>query len=127
MTAPRPAAPLRTLIVEDSPVSRAVLEGYTAAHAGLELAASVGTPAEAAAVLDAGAVDLVLLDIELGEESGIAIARRLGPDVQLIVTTSQEAYAIDSARFRAADFLLKPIGHRRFVEAIDRARRLAQR
>ena len=118
-------APTRCLIVEDSPVSRAVLEGYVAIHSRLELVASVGTLAVAAEALDG--VDLVLLDIELGEESGLAVARRLGPDVQLIVTTSNEEYALESVRYRAADFLLKPFGFPRFAEAVDRARRLAGR
>ncbi|WP_412061861.1 LytR/AlgR family response regulator transcription factor [Rubrivirga sp. IMCC45206] len=117
--------PLRGLIVEDSPVSRAVLEGYVARHSGVTLVASVADPAGAASALDAHAVDLVFLDIELGDESGLAIARRLAPGVQLVVTTAREQYAIDSVHFRAADFLLKPIGYRRFAEAVDRARRLA--
>ena len=121
------ARPLGCLVVEDSPVSRAVLEGYVDAHPGTSLVGSAGTPAEAAALLDVGGVELVLLDIELGEESGLSIARRLGPDIHLIVTTATEAYAVESAHFRAADFLLKPIGYRRFAEAVGRARRLAGR
>ena len=122
-----PGAVLQCLIVEDSPVSRAILEGYVAVLSGVALVASVATLAEAAAVLDAGGVDLVLLDIELGDESGFAIARRLGPEVQVVFTTATEAYAIESTHFRAADFLLKPIGFPRFAEAVDRARRLAGR
>ncbi len=120
------ASRLRCLIVEDGPVSRTVLEGFVGAHSGLDLVASVGTAGEAAAVLDAGGVDLVLLDVELPDGSGMNVARRLGTTVQFILTTASEDHAMDAFQYRAADYLLKPVGYRRFVEAIERARRLAQ-
>ncbi len=117
-------APLRVLIVEDGPITRAIFERYVAKHPGLSLSASVATAADAAGALSHGDVDLVILDVELPDASGFAIARRLGPDVPFVVTTTTEDYAMDGFRYRAADYLLKPVGYRRFSEAVDRAARL---
>lgn len=120
-----PAA-TRCLIVEDSLISRTVLEGFVDHHPDLVLAGSVGTLADAAARLNQGGIQLVLLDVELSDGSGVNLARRLDRDVQCIFVTGEEAYARDAYQHRAADFLLKPVGYRRFEEAIERAHKLAR-
>ncbi len=120
-----PPLPMRCIIVEDDPLSRVVLEGFVARHADLDLAASCAGLAEAAAALQRGAVDLVLLDVGLPEGSGLDLVSGLPPGAQVIVVTGEERHAADAFAASAADYLLKPVAYDRFERAVERARRLA--
>ena len=115
---------MRCLIVDDDPIAQAILEGYVDQHDDLEHVGTVGLASEGGAFMNRQDVDLVLLDVELGTESGFDLARRAAWWTQIIFVTGKPEYAASSYDYRAADYLLKPIGYRRFQEAIDRARRL---
>jgi len=67
--------------------------------------------------------DVLFLDIELPELTGIAVAERLAYAPAVIFTTAHDRYAVAAFEVDAVDYLLKPFGRRRFVAALERARR----
>lgn len=120
-----PALPrfMHCLVVDDDPLAREVLEHYVERHAGLSLAASVGDAVEAANVLRTADVDLVLLDVELPEMSGLEWLRSLAHRPSVILVSSKEDYALDAFDVEVADYLLKPVTYARFLKAVARAER----
>jgi len=112
-------ATIRIAIVDDHPVVR---EGTAALLAGQGLSV-VGTAAsldEAAALLDPEAVDVLLLDIRLGSESGLGLLRGHGPLPAVIVLTAYDypQYAAAALKLGAAGFVLKTAPIAELVEAI---------
>lgn len=73
--------------------------------------------------IDALRPDVLLLDIEMPELSGLQLAERLTYAPAVIFTTAHESHAVTAFELEAVDYLLKPIGRRRFVSAMERARR----
>jgi two-component system, LytTR family, response regulator len=67
--------------------------------------------------------DVLLLDIEMPELSGLQLASRLTYAPAVIFTTAHESHAVTAFELEAVDYLLKPFGHRRFLQAMVRARR----
>ena len=67
--------------------------------------------------------DVLLLDIEMPELSGLQLAERLTYGPAVIFTTAHESHAVTAFELEAVDYLLKPIGRRRFLGAMERARR----
>ncbi|MEL6615718.1 MAG: LytTR family DNA-binding domain-containing protein [Bacteroidota bacterium] len=120
------------LIVDDDPIARALLERFAAQHGGLTVAAVCESAIEATRVLrerrDAGeAVDLVFLDVEMPEMSGLEMAEALGDDrPQIVLVTSKEEYARDAFEVEVTDYLVKPPTYARFLKAVERAERRAE-
>ena len=121
--------PIRVAIVDDHPVVRDGTAALLAAEEGLEVVAVTGSFDEAATVLDAGAVDVVLLDIRLGAESGLRLLHERaaggegGPRPAVIVVTAYDypQYVEAALRLGAAGFVLKTAPFPELVDAIRRA------
>jgi len=119
---------MRVLIVDDEPAARERLARMLA-ELDVEVA---GEAADGLAALDLAArlrPDVVLLDIEMPEVSGLDVARRLAEPRPLVVfQTAFDQYALDAFEREALDFLLKPVTRERLGQALARAgRRLAER
>jgi two-component system, LytTR family, response regulator len=114
---------MRCVIVDDDDLTRAVLQRYVEQHGDLELVASCASGAEAARVLRHQAVDLLYLDVEMPEMSGLELVRSLDVQPQVILVTSNASYAVEAFELEVTDFLLKPIGYPQFLRATGRALR----
>ncbi|RYU80482.1 LytR/AlgR family response regulator transcription factor [Hymenobacter persicinus] len=114
---------LTCIIVDDEPLATAVLQRYCAQLPGLQLAGIFHDALSALAFLQTTPVDLVFLDIEMPGLTGLQLARILpaGPGPRLILTTAYDHYAVQSYELGVVDYLLKPIGFPRFVQAVTRA------
>lgn len=121
---------MRILIADDEPLARARLAALLRDCAGAEVVASVGDGDAALAACAQHRPDLLLLDIAMPGQDGIAVARRLAAlpaPPQVIFCTAYEQHALAAYELRAADYLLKPVRLERLREALARAAALAQR
>ncbi|HMJ60629.1 MAG TPA: response regulator, partial [Bryobacteraceae bacterium] len=119
---------MRALIVDDEPVARKVLRDE------LELLGSVDVVGEAdngkTALLKISSTkpDIVFLDIQMPVMGGFEVLDRLvgGHMPVVVMVTAYDQHAIRAFEAGAVDYLLKPIGQQRLVQAVDRAMRLAR-
>ncbi|MBA5639613.1 response regulator transcription factor [Duganella sp. LX20W] len=112
------------LIVDDEAPSRANLRMALAAHPDWVLAAECSSAACARAALDSRAIDMILLDIQMPAESGLALAREICrmPEPPLIIfVTAYGEHAIEAFEVHALDYLLKPLDDARLAQAVERA------
>jgi DNA-binding LytR/AlgR family response regulator len=117
---------LNVLIVDDEPLARGILEAYFQKISGYSVIASCKNALEAFSILSKQKIDLVLLDINMPEVSGIDLLKTLKNPPAIIFTTAYSEYAVSSYDIGAIDYLLKPISFERFVKAIDKAGRSIQ-
>lgn len=115
---------LRTLVVDDEAIPRRRLCSMVAGVDWLELIGTVPSGAAAAAMIDGHEPDLVFLDIKLPDISGLDVIQRTAHRPHVVFTTAYDEYAIRALQLGALDYLLKPFGRRRFLQA---ARRVRQR
>ncbi len=116
---------MNCIIIEDDELSRKVLEEYIRKTDNLDLTASFHSAIDAINHLGKDTkVDLVFLDIELPQMSGVEFLESLQLPPQVIITTSKDKYAVKAFDFNVTDYLLKPIRYPRFFKAVDKAFKL---
>ena len=115
---------IRALIVEDEPLARRTLREILADVPWLECVGEADTGTRAVQMIDALTPDLVLLDIEMPELSGIQVLDRISHEPAVIFTTAYDRYAVSAFELEALDYLLKPFGRERCLAALERARRV---
>jgi DNA-binding response OmpR family regulator len=118
------APAIRALIVDDEPLARARLRQLLARHADMQVVAECAEGGEAARTIARARPDVVFLDIEMTETSGIDVAAALvgEPLPAVVFVTAHERYALDAFDVRALDYLLKPFEEERFRATLDRVR-----
>lgn len=109
------------LIVDDEPIAQRVLQRYLHGHARVEVAHTAFHTHDARAWCAAHSVDLLLLDIEMPEETGLAFLRSLDKKPVTIFTTAHLEYALEGFDLGVLDYLVKPIRQERFDQALHRA------
>lgn len=112
---------LRCIIVEDEPLARSLLTDYVRKVNYLELVDAFSNPLHALDALKQTAVDLMFLDIQMPEITGITLLKTLQKKPLVILTTAYSQYAIESYELDVVDYLLKPITFDRFLKAVDKA------
>lgn len=117
---------LRSLVVDDDAMSRALIEHFIQQHDVLEHVGSCASAIEAANRLRQGGQDLVFLDVEMPEMSGLELLKSLKERPQVILVTSKKEYALEAFDVDVTDYLLKPPSYGRFLQAVERARRRAE-
>lgn len=112
---------LKCIIVDDEPIALRILKSYINKISYLEIIGECGTAVNAFEVLKQHHVDLMFLDINMSEMSGIDLLKSLDNPPQTIFTTAHSEYAVQGYELNAIDYLLKPISFERFLKAIDKA------
>jgi two-component system LytT family response regulator len=120
----RTAGPLKALLVDDEDLARALVREYLGPHRDIEIVGESRNGLEAVADIEAKAPDLVFLDIQMPQLSGLEVLEATGRRTGVIFTTAFDEHAIRAFDLSAVDYLLKPFSQRRFDEALARARRL---
>ena len=113
---------MNVMIVDDEPLALDVLETYVEKLPELKLVARCSSALEANEMLRKKDVDLVFLDIQMPQITGIEFVRSLSDPPMIIFTTAYSDYALDGFDLGAADYLLKPISFERFMKAVNKAR-----
>ncbi len=115
---------MNCIIVDDEEMSRAALSHLVQQVDFLNLLKVCSGPLEAMEVLKKEKVDLVFLDIEMPDMSGMDMLRTLEDRPQVILTTSHKEYALDAFEYNVVDFLVKPLALPRFLKAVNKAKEL---
>lgn len=119
--------PLRTIIVEDEEMAMTHIKRLCGKTEDLEVVETFTSGFDAMKFLKEDQdIDLILLDVEMPDFTGIDLLKILKDPPQVIFTTSKNQYAVDAFEFQATDFLTKPIQAPRFLQAIDRAKQLVE-
>jgi DNA-binding LytR/AlgR family response regulator len=112
---------LNVLIVDDEPLALDVLETYISQMAQLNLVQRCSNALEANEALKANDIDLMFLDIQMPQLTGIDFVKTLSKPPMVVFTTAYPNYAIQGFDLNALDYLLKPISLERFVKAVNKA------
>lgn len=113
---------LRCIIVDDEPLARKVLREYVEDIGFLSLAGEAENPLKAGVLLDAHAVDLIFLDINMPRLSGLEFLRSARSLPMVIMTTAYAEYALDGFELDVIDYLVKPFSFERFLKACHKAK-----
>jgi len=117
---------IRCLIVDDEPLALHVLEDYLSKIPFLQLVKSTTNPIEALTLVQEGNIDLVFLDVQMPELTGIQFLRIANGKAKVILTTAYQQYALEGYELDVIDYLLKPIAFDRFFKAVQKAQTLLQ-
>ena len=113
---------LRCFVVDDEPLAVKMLENFIERTPFLELAGSFTDPVLALSEIRTQAPQIVFLDIQMPDLSGMELSRMIPDGTRIIFTTAFKQYAFESYEVSALDFLLKPIRYQKFLEAAEKAR-----
>ncbi len=111
---------MNCIIVDDESNALDVLESYIAKTEFLKLVGRCADAGQASDVMQATHVDVIFLDIDIPELSGIDFLRTLDPKPKVIFTTAYREHAIEAFELNAVDYLLKPFSTERFLDAVKR-------
>ena len=111
---------LQCLVVDDEPLARKLLIEYIAKIPSLVLVGTCSNPLEAREIMLSKKIDLLFLDIQMPEITGISFLKSLKSHPMVILTTAYSEYALTGYELDVQDYLLKPITFERFLKAIDK-------
>ncbi len=109
---------IKAVIIEDEPKAIELLQGYIEKIPFLHCINSFRNPIEALVYLEEHAVDLIFLDINMPQLSGMSLLKTLKNPPEIILTTAYSEYAVESYEYKVTDYLLKPIAFDRFLKAV---------
>ncbi len=113
---------MKCVIIDDEPLAIDVIESYLLQIDDIEIVAKCTNPLEAITILSKHQVDLVFLDIEMPNITGIDLVNIVENIPQFIFTTAYPQYALEGFNLNATDYLVKPIPFQRFLKAVSRAK-----
>jgi len=115
---------MNCIIIEDDPLSVRIIQEFIRKTTDLNLVHTFSNAIDAINILQTDeSIELIFLDIELPEMSGIEFLDSIKEPPQIIIISSKGLYAADAFDYDVADYLVKPITYARFYKAIQRARK----
>ncbi len=118
---------LNCLIVDDEPIARSILEKYVLKTPMLSLAGSIDNALEVIDQLNKGHIDLMFLDINMPEFTGIDLLKSLRNPPAVIITTAYAEYGAESYDYEVVDYLMKPVPFDRFLKAVQKVVALSEK
>tara|TARA_B100001146_G_C16197195_1_gene442293 strand:- start:1686 stop:2405 length:720 start_codon:yes stop_codon:yes gene_type:complete len=115
---------MNCIIVDDEPLAADLISGYVHQIEYLNLVAVCRKPMEAINILGDQKIDLVFLDIEMPQLTGIELVKTISNMPLFIFITAYPQYALDGFNLNAIDYLVKPIPLQRFIASVTKAREL---
>ena len=112
---------IRCLLVDDEPIALDILTGYVRKLDVLDLVDRCTSAIEAFSLLQSKPVDLLFLDIQMPQLSGLDLLRTLPHPPKTIITSAYREYALDGYELDVLDYLIKPVPFERFVRAVGKA------
>ncbi|MDW7692997.1 LytTR family DNA-binding domain-containing protein [Flammeovirgaceae bacterium SG7u.111] len=111
---------IAAIAIDDEPKAIEVIQHHISKIVGTTLLAHFYNAKDALAFLKQNPVDLIFLDINMPNMSGIELLNKMQRKPQVIFTTAYADYAVDSYNYNAVDYLLKPFDFERFQIAMDK-------
>ena len=115
---------ITTIAIDDEPLALQLVTGYIEKTPGLKLLGKFDNPIDATEFLADKPVDLIFVDIQMPDLSGIEFTRLLEKGPKVIFTTAFEKYALEGYKLEIVDYLLKPFSYEEFLVAIQKVQRL---
>lgn len=107
------------LILDDEAMAREIIATHLSQLDNITVIASCSNAIEAFQYINTHDIDLVFLDINMPEISGISFAKSINNSIKIIFTTAYRDYAVEGFELRAVDYLLKPISFDRLLKALE--------
>lgn len=111
---------IKCLIVDDEPLARKVIISHCSKFNDLVIVKECENAIQALEIIRTENIDLIFLDIQMPQITGMDLLKTLHNPPKIIITTAYREYAIEGYEFDVLDFLLKPISFDRFFKAIDK-------
>jgi len=112
---------IRTVIIDDDPFSTKVFEKFVQNTEFLELGAICNSSMEASKLLRTQPFDLLILDVEMPEMSGLGLLSTLNREAMVIIVSASREYAVEAFEQNVIDYLVKPVQYPRFLIAAQKA------
>jgi DNA-binding LytR/AlgR family response regulator len=113
---------MNVLIVDDEPLAQEVLETHILRMPELNLVKKCSNALEAKEALEEHSIDLMFLDIQMPQVTGVEFLKTLENPPLVIFTTAYSNYAVEGFELNALDYLLKPVSFDRFSKAVEKAK-----
>lgn len=110
----------KCIIVDDEPPATRILENYIGKVNFLEKVGVFNDALKALEFLNTQSVDVIFLDIQMPQLTGLQISRIISKDIKVIFTTAYPDFALEGFELNAVDYLLKPISFERFYQAVSK-------
>lgn len=117
---------IQVMIVDDEPLALDIMESYVEQLPSLKLKAKCTNAIEAMEILKKESIDLLFLDIQMPQLTGIELVKSLKKPPLVVFTTAYPNYAAEGFDLDAVDYLLKPISKDRFLRAVQKAEEMLQ-
>jgi two-component system, LytTR family, response regulator len=112
---------INCIAIDDEPLALSKLEGFINKVPELRLIRTFDNPVEAIGWLKENRTDLIFLDIQMEQLTGIQFLEAIEPSSKVILTTAYDQYAIKGFELNVTDYLLKPFSFERFLQAVNKA------
>lgn len=109
---------VKCLITDDEPVAREIVKSFVQKIPDLELVGECKNVSETLEILNKEDIQLLFLDINMPEISGLTLAKSIQSKTKIIFTTAYREYAVEGFDLQVVDYLLKPISFDRFFKAV---------
>ena len=108
---------INSIAIDDEPFALGIIENYVLQIPFLNLVGKFSNPMDAVQLLKTQKIDLIFLDIQMPQISGVNFLRAVNTDAKIIFTTAYDKYAVESYDLNVVDYLLKPFSFERFLKA----------
>jgi two-component system, LytTR family, response regulator LytT len=115
---------ITTIAIDDEPLALKLVTGYIEKTPGLKLTGKFDNPMDAVEFLAREKVDLIFVDVQMPDLSGIEFTRSMVRGPKVIFTTAYEKYALEGFRLDVVDYLLKPFSYEEFYRAVQKVQNL---
>lgn len=112
---------LKCIVIDDEPLAVELLKSYAEKTPFLELSATFNNALSAIDLINSGEADILFLDINMPQITGLEFSKTIPPHTRVIFTTAYDQYAVEGFRLNALDYLLKPINYAEFLQASNKA------
>jgi len=113
-----------TVAIDDEPLALQLVTGYIEKTPSLKLAGRFDNPLDAVEFMAQNKVDLVFVDIQMPDLSGIEFTRLMEKGPKVVFTTAFEKYALEGYKLEVVDYLLKPFSYEEFLSAVHKVQKL---
>jgi two-component system, LytTR family, response regulator LytT len=115
---------IKVIAIDDEPLALKLVVGYIEKTPGLKLVGRFDNPVDASEFLAGAQVDLIFVDIQMPDLSGVEFTRLIEKGPKVIFTTAYEKYALEGYKLEIVDYLLKPFSYEEFLTSIHKVQNL---
>ena len=115
---------ISVIAIDDEPLALQLVTGYIEKTPGLKLVGLFDNPIDATEFLTDKKVDLIFIDIQMPDLSGIEFTRLMEKGPKVIFTTAYEKYALEGYKLEIVDYLLKPFSYEEFLAAVQKVQKI---